>query len=123
MRRPISLVRSVTLTSMMFMMPMPATSREKAAATTRIRVMPSMVEDMVSIISCCERMVKLSSSPSFILWLRRRISFSSSMAASEVSSLSALTAMEEYHVCAATRFITVVLGAIRRLSWSMPQLL
>ena len=51
MRRPISLVRSVTLTSMMFMMPIPATSSEKAAATTRMMVTVSIVLDMVSIIS------------------------------------------------------------------------
>ena len=52
MRKPISFVRSVTETNMMFMMPIPATRREKAAATTKIIVMVSIVEDMVSIISC-----------------------------------------------------------------------
>ena len=61
MRKPISRVRSVTLTSMMFMIPMPATNNEKAAATTRMMVMVSIVLDMVFIISSCERMVKSSS--------------------------------------------------------------
>ena len=67
MRRPISLVRSVTETSMMFMMPMPATSSEKAAATTRMMVTVSIVDVMGSIISACERMVKSSSASAFSL--------------------------------------------------------
>ena len=91
--KPISLVRSVTLTSMMFMMPMPATSKENAAATTRITVMVSMVLPIVSIISCCERIVKLSSASSFILWFLLRMTDSSSMAFSLSSSLNALTMM------------------------------
>ena len=36
LRIPISRVRSVTVTSMMFMMPMPPTSREMAATPARI---------------------------------------------------------------------------------------
>ena len=35
LRRPISFVRSVTLTSMMFMMPIPPTSREMPAIAAR----------------------------------------------------------------------------------------
>ena len=88
-RRPISFVRSVTLTSMMFMMPIPATSSEKAAATTRIIVTVSIVDDIVSIISACERIVKSSAASSFNLWLLRRICVSSSMAASESSYVTA----------------------------------
>ena len=94
-RKPISLVRSVTETSMMFMMPIPATSNEKAAATTRMTVTVSIVEDMVSIISACERMVKSSTASALSLWLLRRIWVSSSMAASESSSVSAEQTMEE----------------------------
>ena len=37
MRMPISRVRSVTLTSMMFMTPMPPTSRDTAAIPTSTR--------------------------------------------------------------------------------------
>ena len=107
MRRPISLVRSVTETSMMFMMPMPATRSEKAAATTRMMVTVSIVEDMVSIISACERMVKSSSASSFSLWLSRSIWVSSSMAASESSSVTAEQLMLVNQVWAAMRFITV----------------
>ena len=108
MRRPISLVRSVTETSMMFMMPMPATSSEKAAATTSTVCRVVMVLDMVSIISCCERIVKSSSAPSLILWLRRRIWEISSMASSLSSSFRALTLMLLKNVCAEMRFMTVV---------------
>ena len=116
MRKPISLVRSVTLTSMMFMMPMPATSNEKAAATTRISVTVSIVLDIVSIISACERILKSSATSPFSLWLSRRICVSSSMAASLISSVTAEQMMFENQVCAAMRFITVVYGAIITLS-------
>ena len=107
MRRPISLVRSVTETSMMFMMPIPATRSEKAAATTRMTVTVSIVLDIVSIISACERMVKSSTASSFSLWLSRSICVSSSMAASLSSSVTAEQMMDENHVWAAMRFITV----------------
>ena len=74
---------------MMFMIPMPATSSENAAATTRMMVMVSMVELIVLIISSCERMVKSSSAPEAILWLVLRICVTSSMALSVISSFSA----------------------------------
>ena len=94
-RRPISLVRSVTLTSMMFMMPIPATNSEKAAATTRMMVTVSIVDDMVCIISACERMVKSSAASLPSLWLSRSICVSSSMAASLSSSVMAEQTMLE----------------------------
>ena len=43
MRMPISRVRSVTLTSMMFMMPMPPTSRETLAMAASKAVITSVV--------------------------------------------------------------------------------
>ena len=97
MRRPISLVRSVTLTNMMFMMPMPAIRSENPAAMPKMSVTVSMVDDMVCIISACERMVKSSESPdlSLILWFCRRMAEISSVAASESSSVSAEQMMEE----------------------------
>ena len=107
-RRPISFVRSVTETSMMFMMPIPATSSEKAAATTRITVMVSIVDDIVSIISCWLRIWKSSSSPSLSLCCLRRISVSSLMASSVISSVMAEQMKLEKYVCAMMRFITVV---------------
>ena len=81
---------------------------EKAAATTRMIVTVSIVDDMVSIISACERMVKSSSASAFSLWLSRSICVSSSMAASLISSVTAEQTIDENHVWAAMRFITVV---------------
>ena len=47
LRMPISRVRSVTDTSMMFMMPMPPTSREMAAMATRtVMTVPWMLPSM-----------------------------------------------------------------------------
>ena len=80
MRRPISRVRSVTLTYMMFMMPIPPTRSEMPATEPKRMVMVDMVEFIMLEISSCERMLKSSSSASVVsvaslsLWLRRRIS-------------------------------------------------
>ena len=87
--RPISLVRSVTETYMMFMIPMPPTRRDiPATAASRVDIM-SLVLVIIEESSCCERMLKSSSSDSFSLWLRRRTDDTSSMALSVYSSLSA----------------------------------
>ena len=56
MRRPISRVRSVTDTSMMFIMPMPPTSSEMPATQASSSVIMSLVELSISLNSCCERM-------------------------------------------------------------------
>ena len=82
MRSPISRVRSVTDTYMMFMMPMPPTSSEMPATAASSMVIMSVVEVSIDESSCCERMVKSSSSPSFSLWLVRRMAEISSMASS-----------------------------------------
>ena len=50
-RMPISLVRSVTDTSMMFIMPIPPTSREMAAMATSTIIMVFIMVFMASIIS------------------------------------------------------------------------
>ena len=50
-RMPISRVRSVTDTSMIFMMPMPPTSRLMAAMRIRIIIRVFSMESMASIIS------------------------------------------------------------------------
>ena len=63
MRMPISRVRSVTLTSMMFMMPMPPTMSETLAIEPRSMVMTFEVAVAVSAISCWLRTVKSSSRP------------------------------------------------------------
>ena len=54
LRMPISLVRSVTETSMMFMMPMPPTRREMAAMATSTIIMVLIMVFMASIISALD---------------------------------------------------------------------
>ena len=51
LRMPISRVRSVTETSMIFIMPMPPTSREMAAMATSTAIMVPIMAFMASIIS------------------------------------------------------------------------
>ena len=63
-RRPISLVRSVTLTSMMFMMPMPPTSRLTAATAPSSMVSTLVVPESVSASCLVSSTLKLSSSVS-----------------------------------------------------------
>ena len=60
-RRPISRVRSVTETSMMFMMPTPPTTSEMAATTSSKAPINSEAEDIVLVISVMSRMLKSSS--------------------------------------------------------------
>ena len=66
MRRPISRVRSVTLTYMIFMMPMPPTTSDMPAMHARRMVMRSVVELSIVASSSCERMLKSSSSLSVV---------------------------------------------------------
>ena len=67
MRRPISRVRSVTLTYMMFMIPIPPTTSEMPAMQASRVVIRSVVELSMLLSSCWLRMVKSSSSPSLSL--------------------------------------------------------
>ena len=60
MRRPISRVRSVTLTYMMFMIPIPPTMSEIPATLPKRIVMVDMVEFIILEISSCERILKSS---------------------------------------------------------------
>ncbi len=60
-RRPISRVRSVTLTIMMFMMPMPPTRSDMPATQASSTVIIEDVEEIICASSCMERIVKLSS--------------------------------------------------------------
>ena len=64
MRMPISRVRSVTETSMMFMMPMPPTSSEMLAMEASRMVSTWVVSWAVLAMSVWLRTVKSSSSPS-----------------------------------------------------------
>jgi hypothetical protein len=63
-RRPISFVRSVTDTSMMFMMPIPPTMSEIAATLASRYAIVSVVDDSTRAISSGERTEKSSVSPS-----------------------------------------------------------
>ena len=63
MRMPISRVRSVTETSMMFMMPIPPTSSETAAIDDRSSVIVRLVSSAALANSAWVRMKKSSSWP------------------------------------------------------------
>ena len=112
MRSPISRVRSVTDTYMMFIIPIPPTTKEMQATTSRSVVMRSDVEFIIDESSFWLRMVKSSSySPnsfSFILWLSLKMFATSSMARSVMSSVMAEAFIPCIYVIARTRFITVV---------------
>ena len=66
-RRPISRVRSVTDTYMMFMIPMPPTSNDMPAIQANRTVIKSVVVLIMELSSSCERTWKSSSSPVAIL--------------------------------------------------------
>jgi hypothetical protein len=72
MRRPISRVRSVTDTSMMFMMPMPPTSRLTEATLIRSMVIVRAISTRVAAISSTVRTVKSSSSGLEMRWRWRK---------------------------------------------------
>ena len=78
--QPISRVRSVTETYMIFMIPIPPTNNDIPAMQASKIVIMSVVELNMELSSSCERISKSSSSPSFILWFFRRISLISSVA-------------------------------------------
>ncbi len=88
LRRPISRVRSVTETSMMFMMPMPPTNSEMPAMMPRKMVSTLVIWLSAPISSAWLRMVKSSSSRKAMPREPRRASCISTMAASWRSSLT-----------------------------------
>ena len=117
-RRPISRVRSVTLTSMMFMMPMPPTSRLTAATAPSRLVSTPMVLLSVSASCWVSKMLKLSSSPSASLrrsrssW--RRLAFSGALSAPGcIDTISVLTLR-----LPVTRRCSVCSGSTTVSSWS-----
>ena len=108
MRIPISRVRSVTETSMMFMIPMPPTSSEiEAADASRIDSVRD-VSSAVAAISCCERIMKSESCPGPSRCLCRR-SDSISFCASSTAPRDTAEAMNMsiFELCLSSR-ITVV---------------
>ena len=89
MRRPISRVRSVTETSMMFMIPIPPTSRLTEATLMSRPVMVWASCTRVWAISSTVRTVKSSSSGFWMRWRWRRMRVTSTAVASTFSGRSA----------------------------------
>ena len=107
MRRPISRVRSVTETSMMFMMPMPPTSSDTPAMPASSDVIVSVACTRTLAISSIVRTMK-SSLLSWILW-RVRSSTATPSATVEVSpALAAEMVMSRMEVVPSSFFMTVV---------------
>ena len=86
-RRPISLVRSVTDTYMMFMMPTPPTIREMKAMAARSRVSVFITWSMVSRISSIDITLKLFFASPLMPCCWRSMAVISSIAWPEYSSL------------------------------------
>jgi len=93
LRRPISAIRSVTDTSMMFITPMPPTSSEMPATPASSRVSAVLVASRVLRIDAWVVMVKSAWAGSVIRWVCSSRSSTSSVALSMASRLSALTRM------------------------------
>jgi hypothetical protein len=110
MRNPISRVRSVTETSMMFMIPMPPTSSDTPAMPARSAVMVCVVSRRTLAISSIVRTMKSSWSPGWILCRTR----SSAVMASATRVVSAAdvadTVICPRKVVPLIFFITVVYG-------------
>jgi hypothetical protein len=90
-RMPLSRVRSVTLTSMMFMIPMPPTSSDTAATLASRSVIVWVPCWRASAISLRLRIEKSSSSPGATWWRSRRRAVMSFCARDVVSAPVAST--------------------------------
>ena len=108
MRSPISRVRSVTETYIMFMIPMPPTTSDMPAMQERIMVMMPRIELSDSSISVIDCTWKSSSSPARIWCCSRRISLISATAPDDISSLAAEAYMAFRWRMPAMRRCTVV---------------
>ncbi len=93
LRTPISRVRSVTLTSMMFMITMPPTTSEMPAMATATSSNELEICDHSDIRLSLVSVVKLSSAPGWSCRRPRMISRTSSMARSMFGPAPAFTAM------------------------------
>ncbi len=125
MRSPISRVRSVTLTSMMFMMPMPPTSSDTEATAPRSSVSTRLAASCACKISVRLRIVNGSSAPG-CTFMRCR---SSSLIFSSIAFMSApsavLTEIVPTRRCLpcvwpSTRLRAVEIGISTMSSWSWP---
>ena len=115
MRMPISRVRSVTLTSMMFITPMPPTSSEIAAIEPSRTVSVFCVSVAVSRIEAMLRILKST------LWCRDCSSAAtSSCVASMRETSSTATVMVRRKLWPNSRRLPVVKGTSTTSSWSWP---
>ncbi len=119
-RMPISRVRSVTDTSMMFMMPMPPTSRLTAATAPSSMVRMRVVPVRVSAIWRVSMTRKLSSSFSAMLRRSRMSSTSCSLAASMEAPSRTATVSRLTSCVPVRRRCTVRSGMTTVSSWSLP---
>ena len=109
MRMPISRVRSVTETSMMFMMPMPPTSSEIDAIAASSPDITFVVLDAAVAISVWLRTVKSSSAP-LSLCASRMIPLISSCASVIADASAALARICPMRTLPLSRFCAVVYG-------------
>lgn len=116
MRTPISRVRSVTLTSMMFITPMPPTSSEIAATEPSKIVSVSWVCSTVSISEAVLRTRKSSAR-----WRANSRSFTACSVASMVSRSATLTVIVSRCGWPKIRMAPVVSGTSTVSSWSEPK--
>jgi hypothetical protein len=112
LRMPISRVRSVTLTSMMFITPIPPTSSEIAATSPSSVVNTPLVELEVSSSEPWLSTLKPGSAVSLIRWRSSRIVVTSASAASSEDSDFACTVIESIGPTPVSASCTVVIGAI-----------
>ena len=108
MRKPISRVRSVTETSMMFITPMPPTTSAMSAMPVTSRV---MVPVALSTVFLMVSVLKVKKSLLPCRAVSRRTIFCS--ASKGGTSSATLTVMEEMLCVPVTRYMTVVYGAQR----------
>ncbi len=112
LRMPISRVRSVTLTSMMFITPIPPTRSEIAATSPRRVVKTLLVELDVSSSDPWLSTLKPGSDVFVILWRSSIICVTSASAALSEDSELASTVIESTGPGPVRAFCTVVIGAI-----------
>ncbi len=119
-RSPISRVRSVTETSMMFMIPIPPTTSEMLAIAASSIVITCVVPCAAAAISLWLRTVKSSGSFGASRCEARRIARISSCAAGISSGENVLARIWGMKARPARRVRTVVYGARMTSSWSPP---
>ncbi len=108
MRMPISRVRSVTLTSMMFIIPMPPTTSDTNAIAASKYVIVLDCSVAMSAISCWLRTVKSSSCPGVMRWRWRSSSLICSCTGLSSNALAVCALMVRSVVTRETRFIALV---------------